>query len=124
VDAGRCATIHDLRKAIRELRYSMELFQPLYEDTGDKHAATLYAEQLARLVSLQGAIGTMHDVEVALQAKPRLTRCGALVAALRAAHDEAWHAFVEARQQLVAPQGRAALTAALMAAGGGGDDTS
>ena len=91
MDASRCALIHDLRKNIRELRYSMELFQPLYDaaasdanrhtrdaksrgrnsDEGD----AAFAAALERLIALQVAIGTMHDAEVALAEAPRLARC-------------------------------------------------
>ncbi len=110
-EAGTCAVLHDLRKRIRELRYSMERYAPLFDDG---HAEGSYQALLGRLEALQAAIGTMHDCEVALQQQPQLARCGQLAAALRRTHDDAWGAFRSARAAMLAPRGRDALHAALL----------
>ncbi len=108
VERGRCAVLHDLRKSIREARYRMELFAPLYDA-----APSSFQQQLSALVALQGALGTMHDVQVCLAAQPRLARCAALAGALAAAHEDAWAAFRRGRGELLAPAGRSVFARAL-----------
>ena len=110
-EAQTCAVLHDLRKRIRELRYSMERYAPLFDDG---HAEGSYQALLGRLAALQAAIGTMRDVEVVLQQQPQLARCGQLAAALRRTHDDAWGAFRSGRAAMLAPRGRDALHSALL----------
>jgi CHAD domain-containing protein len=66
VAASRVDVLHSLRKAIREMRYAMEAFQPLY-DTLDAEATRRYRAQLDTMIEVQTLIGTMHDVQVAMQ---------------------------------------------------------
>jgi CHAD domain-containing protein len=109
VERARCATLHDLRKGIREARYRMELFSPLFDAS-----PSTFQEQLSAILELQGALGTMHDVQVCLAAQPRLADCGALAAALTEAHDDAWATFRRGRAALLAPAGRHAFARALL----------
>ena len=109
-EASTCATLHELRKCIRELRYSMERLAPLFNADDEGSYQTL----LGRLVSMQAAIGTMHDVQVALQQTPQLADCGKLAEALARAHGDAWSAFRAGRSALLASRGREAMHAALL----------
>ena len=108
VEAAKCANLHDLRKHIREVRYAMELFAPLFAHEPQFEA------QIDVMTALQGAIGTMHDVQVCLEFEPELVRCSALVHALRAAHDAAWADFRARRAALLTPQGTAAFVGVLL----------
>ncbi len=110
----RCESLHALRKAVREVRYMMEAYAPLYD------AVPAYAAQMAALSALQAHIGTMRDVEVSLQSLPELVFCPAICGALQAAHAGAWAAFRTGREPMLSPRGRAALYNAILAAGGGG----
>jgi hypothetical protein len=85
----------------------MELYSPLYASAHE------FEDQLAALIRLQAAIGTMHDVEVCLAAQPQLAACEALVVGLRGIHDAAWANFAQGRDALLAPEGRQALVDAL-----------
>ena len=109
-DASTCATLHELRKRIRELRYSMERFAPLFNADSEGSYQTL----LGRLATMQAAIGTMHDVQVALQLTPQLASCDKLAESLARAHGEAWSAFRAGRSVLLAAHGREAMHAALL----------
>ena len=109
-EAATCATLHELRKRIRELRYSMERFAPLFNADSEGSYQTL----LRRLATMQAAIGTMHDVQVALQQTPQLAKCDKVAESLARAHGDAWGAFRAGRTVLLASRGREAMHAALL----------
>ena len=109
-EAATCATLHELRKRIRELRYSMERFAPLFNADSEGSYQTL----LGRLATMQAAIGTMHDVQVALQQTPQLAKCDKVAESLARAHGDAWGAFRAGRAVLLASRGREAMHAALL----------
>jgi CHAD domain-containing protein len=140
VSAPRCEQIHSLRKAIREMRYCMENFLPLY-DTLDAEATRHFKAQLAALVELQTHIGTMHDVQVCIQVLA--DTCGGggsgaaaalgahvdwgkgkhnqakrafpqLTAALRSRFDDAWAEFQKGRERMLSREGQQQLYAALL----------
>ena len=142
VSSPRCEQIHSLRKAIREMRYAMEAFEPLY-DTLDAEATRHFKAQLGALVELQTHIGTMHDVQVCIQVLA--DTCGGggagaaaslgahvdshggkgkghqakrafpqLTAALRARFDDAWVEFQKGRERMLSREGQQQLYAALL----------
>lgn len=53
-------TLHELRKTIRELRYKMELFEPVYKAELDK--SLHFKDKVAVVTKLQGALGAVHDL--------------------------------------------------------------
>lgn len=67
---------HQLRGQVRQLRYAVELFSPLYLDKkhagkkAEKQAATL----LAALNALQDSLGTLNDIAIADQRLQRMSQ--------------------------------------------------
>ena len=53
-------TLHELRKTLRELRYKMELFEPVYKAELDK--SLRFKDKVAVITKLQGALGAVHDL--------------------------------------------------------------
>jgi len=96
VDGRLVAELHDLRKRIRDMRYEMELFEPLFD------GIPLFHAKLEQLKAVQGAIGAIHDVDVCLTALPQLAKKGGkLLVALCELHDEAWSSFILGRAELM-----------------------
>ena len=116
VSMPKCAHVHDLRKAVREVRYEMEAFAPLYGGRGTARGDD-YAQGLADLEALQAAIGEMRDVEVCAEALPAAAGASMpeVCQALRGMHAVAWDTVRAARQKLYSAQGKAALCLAIIA---------
>ena len=63
-DETRREELHNMRISIKRLRYTMELFRPVYRlPTVDNP----YAEFLAVIVDLQEILGDIHDADVVLE---------------------------------------------------------
>ena len=108
VDRRRCETVHELRKGIREIRYSMEFFSPLYR------ASPAFEARIASLVSIQTTLGCMHDIEVCLETVPAATKQPALVAVLRADYERLWETFQATRASMAGSPAKASWLGALM----------
>eukprot|EP00958_Prasinococcus_capsulatus_P005634 scaffold546_cov352-Prasinococcus_capsulatus_cf.AAC.14 len=52
--------LHSLRKALRELRYQMELFEPVY--CAEFHPDIMFKDKVGAITKLQGALGDIHDL--------------------------------------------------------------
>lgn len=62
-DEARCEELHNMRIAIKRLRYTMELFHIAY---GVPTPNSQYAKFLAVIVDLQEILGDIHDADVVL----------------------------------------------------------
>lgn len=65
VDPRGAARLHELRKSLRELRYSLELMAPVYElqGAGDQTSTrSTYAEALKGVMEHQEVLGIMQVV--------------------------------------------------------------
>mmetsp|Transcript_27440 Transcript_27440/g.87947 ORF Transcript_27440/g.87947 Transcript_27440/m.87947 type:complete len:251 (-) Transcript_27440:75-827(-) len=112
LNVQKCEQLHDLRKHIRELRYAMELVQPLYKENGD------YSATLEYLILRQAALGDLQDLEVLAECLcPRAERLPHVVAAIADRHSRGWERWGELRAELITEEGRAGLYGPLLRPG-------
>lgn len=117
VDAHRCEQLHSLRKAIREQRYLMEAYKALYK--APERDQDSFMKQVDTLISLQTHIGTLHDIQVVVtmlgpHAEQRFPKT---LQALRRRFQDAWAAFQEGREAMVAVAGQRAFYSSILGFG-------
>ncbi len=66
-DETRSAELHNMRIAVKRLRYTMELFQDVYR-TPTEPDSSRFTEYLAVVRDLQEILGDIHDGDVVLAA--------------------------------------------------------
>lgn len=61
-DEGQILELHQMRIAVKRLRYSLEMFEPIFKE-GDK-TNSIFAAALATTKSLQEKMGDIHDADI------------------------------------------------------------
>lgn len=94
--SSRAARLHELRKSIRNARFALQALLRV------SPPSIFLSEHVDWLIRMQGALGTMHDVEVVagcLHEYGVLKRMPAVSAALRARHKAAFATFAAERDR-------------------------
>eukprot|EP00271_Cylindrocystis_brebissonii_P015134 TRINITY_DN3719_c0_g1_i1.p1 TRINITY_DN3719_c0_g1~~TRINITY_DN3719_c0_g1_i1.p1 ORF type:complete len:666 (+),score=149.68 TRINITY_DN3719_c0_g1_i1:104-2101(+) len=101
--------MHDLRKLMREMRYRMELLQPVYA------GRARYSASLANLQKLQGVLGDLQDLHVLSAYLRRHFRgeSSNIARAIVGLHEEIWEKWLETRGILGSPAGHQQLYRAI-----------
>ena len=112
VDPRHAAHLHELRKNLRELRYSLELMAPVYAHQEDVQET--YQRALKTVMRHQELLGILQDLDtlgwyVASDWK-LAKRMPSLQTALRRSYRRVYHDFNDARKELQARPGSASGT--------------
>ena len=111
-----CARLHELRKAVRGLRYALDSLSPALKSGPGAAEFKAAAKSVTRL---QSVLGELHDLHVlASFLLPHAAGLPRLTEALAEKHSRAWGEFQAIKDSRLSSEGRAALYSAMVRAAG------